>query len=38
MITTDILLAVFALGIVIGMVLALMIGRVIFAWTRGVQS
>lgn len=38
MIATDMLLAVFASGIVIGMVLALMIGRVIYGWTREVQS
>lgn len=38
MIATDILLFVFALGLVIGMGLALMIGRAICGWTREVQS
>jgi hypothetical protein len=37
MIATDILLFMFALGFVAGMVFALMIGRLIFGWTRGAQ-
>lgn len=37
MIATDILLFIFALGWVFGMVFALMIVRVIYAWTKTAQ-